>query len=65
MVFWGEPVRFLVYRESNIYSPLYLISVLGFITVIEGTSVRVQIRMLARAGERGAWKLSEEIQNGA
>lgn len=57
MVFWGEPVRFLVYRKSNIYSPLYLISVLGFTTVIEGTSVRVQIRMLARAGERGAWKL--------
>jgi len=36
MVFLGEPVRFLVYRKRNIYSPLYLISVLGLTTVIEG-----------------------------
>lgn len=56
-LYW-EPVRFLVYGKRNIYSPLYLVSILGLTTVIEGC-----ISQDLDQGVGQSWGKREETRN--
>lgn len=59
-------VRVLVYRNRNVYSPLYLISILGFTTVIEGDLNEGPDQGVGQSwGKREEPGNSEEIQNRA